>query len=97
MRHFRAQGAVSTTGAVAPVVASFEKVYADTLPSVWRMVRRMGVVASSVEDLVQEVYVVVHRKLSQFNGESSVKTWVLAITLGVVRNYRRTRKRKGQG
>jgi RNA polymerase sigma-70 factor (ECF subfamily) len=46
---------------------------------------------------VQEVFVVVHRKLSQFTGASTIKTWVLAITTGVVRNYRRTWRRKGSG
>jgi len=78
-------------------VPTFDVVYAETFRSVWRLVRRMGVVDTSVDDVVQEVFVVVYRKLSQFTGASTVKTWVLAIATGVVRNYRRTLRRKGPG
>ena len=76
---------------------TFEQVYAEAFRPVWRLVRRMGVVDTLVDDVVQDVFVVVYRKLPAFNGESSVKTWVLAITTGVVRNYRRAWRRKGAG
>lgn len=79
------------------VVPTFEQIYTETFRAVWRMVRRMGVVDTSVDDVVQEVFVVVYRKLPQFNGGSSVTTWVLAITTGIVRNYRRAWRRKGAG
>src|SRR5262249_12851861 len=36
-------------------------------------------------------------RLPGFEGRSSVKTWVYGIMMGVVRNYRRTRRRKGRG
>ena len=31
-----------------------DQVYAETFPAVWRMVRRMGVIDSAVDDVVQE-------------------------------------------
>jgi RNA polymerase sigma-70 factor (ECF subfamily) len=79
------------------VSPSFEQIYAETFAAVWRTARRMGVANAHIDDVVQEVYVVVHRNLSRFAGVSSLKTWVLAITTGVIRNYRRTWRRKGAG
>jgi RNA polymerase sigma-70 factor (ECF subfamily) len=76
---------------------TFDQVYADTFPAVWRMVRRLGIVDSAVEDVVQEVYLTVFRKLEQFEGRCAVKTWVLGIVIRVVNNYRRVRRRKGAG
>jgi RNA polymerase sigma-70 factor (ECF subfamily) len=48
-----------------------------------------------VDDVVQEVFVVAHRRLSSFEGRSSVKTWLFGILIRVVSDYRRTLRRKG--
>lgn len=74
---------------------TFDDVYAQTFPVVWRSARRLGVAPSAIDDVVQEVFVTVHRQLDQFEGRSAVKTWVFGILLRVVGNYRRTRRRKG--
>ncbi len=76
---------------------TFDEVYAETFPVVWRSARRLGVAESSIDDVVQEVFVAVHRQLDQFEGRCAVKTWVFGILLRVVGNYRRTRRRKGAG
>jgi RNA polymerase sigma-70 factor (ECF subfamily) len=86
--------APSAQGFVRP---TFDHVYAETFPAVWRTARRLGVVESAVDDVVQEVYVTVYRRLEQFEGRSSLKTWVFGILLHVVNNYRRSRRRKGAG
>ncbi len=36
-------------------------------------------------------------RLDQFEGRSTLKTWVFGILLHVVNNYRRSRRRKGAG
>ena len=87
-------GVVARSEFVCP---PFDQVYAETFPAVWRMVRRMGVIDSAVDDVVQEVYVTVYRKLAQFEGRCAIKTWVLGILTRVVNNYRRVRRRKGAG
>lgn len=76
---------------------SFDEVYQQTFPLVWRTVRRLGVGDSARDDVVQEVFFAVYRKLDEFEGRSSVKTWVFNILMGIVRNYRRSRRRKGKG
>jgi RNA polymerase sigma-70 factor (ECF subfamily) len=82
---------------VAFVRPSFEEVYQQTFPFVWRTVRRLGVGDSNRDDVTQEVFVTVYRRLGEFEGRSSVKTWVFNILMGIVRNYRRSRRRKGKG
>lgn len=72
----------------------FSTIYDDYADFVWRSVRRLGVDEASAEDVFQEVFVVVHRRLGDFEGRSSVKTWLFGIVLRVVRNHKRSLGRK---
>ncbi len=58
-------------------------------PYVWRVLRRLGVRESDVEDVCQEVFVVVHRRLPDFEGRSSVRTWVYGICIRTASDYRK--------
>lgn len=78
-----------------PVVPSFEEVYEQCFDFVWRNARRLGVAEAAVDDVVQEVFVVVYRRLADFEGRSSLKTWIFGILLRVVSDWRRSRRRKG--
>jgi RNA polymerase sigma-70 factor (ECF subfamily) len=69
-------------------IPSFENVYDTYFPYVWRSVQRLGVPAAAADDVVQEVFMVVHRKLPEFEGRSTLKTWLYGITLRVARAYR---------
>jgi RNA polymerase sigma-70 factor (ECF subfamily) len=66
----------------------FEAVFAELAPYVMRMLPRLGVAASDVEDVCQEVFVTVHAKLPTFEGRSAVRTWVYGICLRVASNHR---------
>jgi RNA polymerase sigma-70 factor (ECF subfamily) len=71
---------------------TFLDLYETHLSFVWNGVRRLGVPESAVEDVVQEVFLVVHRKLGDFEGRSSLKTWLFGIALRVVRHHRRRQR-----
>jgi RNA polymerase sigma-70 factor (ECF subfamily) len=75
-------------------VPSFEDVYDEHAEFVWRSLRRLGVLGASVDDALQDVFVVVHRRLRDFEGKSSLRTWLFGIVLGVARNYRRSARRR---
>jgi RNA polymerase sigma-70 factor (ECF subfamily) len=75
-------------------VPEFDAVYEAQVDFVWRTVRRMGVREADTDDVVQEVFVIVHRRLAEFAGRAQVKTWVFKILVHVVRHYWRTRQRK---
>ena len=75
-------------------IPSFENVYEENLKFVWRAARRLGIDPGDTDDVVQEVFVVAHRKLPEFEGRAQVKTWLLKILVRVVRHYFRTQQRK---
>jgi len=60
---------------------------------VWRTLRRMGVLAPSLDDAVQDVFLVVQRRFADFEGRSSEKTWLFGIVLRVASAYRKKRVR----
>lgn len=71
-----------------------DEVYRAHFAFVWRSARRLGVREASLDDVVQEVFVIVHRRLVDFEGRSSIRTWLFGITLRVVRDHRRSAARK---
>lgn len=72
---------------------AFDDVYDEHFDFVWRFVRRLGIPAALVDDVVQEIFVVVHRRLADFEGRSSLKTWLSAVVVRVVRDHRRRFRR----
>jgi RNA polymerase sigma-70 factor (ECF subfamily) len=72
-----------------PVVPTAQEVFAEHAPFVLRSVRRLGVRESEVEDVAQEVFVIVHRKLATWNGTSTLRTWLFGIALRVASAHRR--------
>lgn len=78
----------------APSVPSFDEVYDEYVDFVWRVLRRLGVPASSIPDAAQEVFVVVARRLAHFEGRSSLRSWIAGIAVLVARREYRTRLRR---
>lgn len=72
----------------------FERLYEAHAPFVWRTARGLGVSLADCDDAVQEVFVVAYRKLPDFAGRSSLRTWLCGIALGVVRNHKRKLQRR---
>ena len=74
--------------------ASFNELYEENFDFVWRSVRMLGVQLEAADDAAQDVFVVAHRRLADFQGRASPRTWLFAIALRVVADYRRSRRRK---
>jgi RNA polymerase sigma-70 factor, ECF subfamily len=68
---------------------AFEAVYRAHFRFVWRSLRRLGVPERDVPDAVQELFVVVHRKLAELDGKGRMTTWLYAIALRVASDRRR--------
>lgn len=81
---------------VAPgfVRPTFARVYETEFAFVWRSARRLGVRDAHLDDVVQETFLVVHRRLLSFDGRSSLRTWVFGVLRHAVRDYRRTLRRR---
>lgn len=76
------------------VVVPFARVYKEHFGFVWRSARSLGVRPAALDDVVQEVFVVVHRRLPEFERRSALRTWLSGILLNVVRHHRRSLVRK---
>jgi RNA polymerase sigma-70 factor (ECF subfamily) len=92
---FRARRPFVTSGAEVSGEITFEELYSNNVRFVWRTVRLLGVPESLVEDAVQDVFVVVHRRLPDFQPATSARAWLYQIARRVARDYRRRIRRKG--
>lgn len=73
------------------VTTGLEHVYRTHHAFVWKSVRRLGVPDAEVDDVVQDVFLVVHRRLADFESRSKMTTWLFAIAVHVVCDHRRSR------
>src|SRR5450432_2402687 len=70
------------------VAGDFNAVYGAWFGHVARWIRALGAPASDHDDLAQEVFVVVYRRLHDFDG-SNLAGWLYRIAAHQVRDYRR--------
>jgi RNA polymerase sigma-70 factor, ECF subfamily len=81
--------AIERERGASSAVPSFDDVYAQHAPFVWRILRTFGVGDVQIEDAVQDVFVVVHRRLPEWEGRAQVTTWLFAIARRIASTYRR--------
>jgi RNA polymerase sigma-70 factor (ECF subfamily) len=72
----------------------FDALYDEHFDFIWRTMGRLGVEAAAVEDATQDVFVVVLRRLAEFEGRSTIRTWLFGIALRVARDHRRAAARR---
>jgi RNA polymerase sigma-70 factor (ECF subfamily) len=73
----------------ADTMPTFDEVYAAHVAFVWRTLRTFGVGESQIEDAVQDVFVVVHRRLPEWEARAAMTTWLFAIARRVASTHRR--------
>jgi RNA polymerase sigma-70 factor (ECF subfamily) len=73
----------------AVAVPTFDDIYAAHVAFVWRVLRTLGVSEAQLEDAVQDVFVVVHRRLPEWEGRAAMTTWLFAIARRVASTHRR--------
>jgi RNA polymerase sigma-70 factor (ECF subfamily) len=83
------RGAPPTTGSVYDTA----KLYRDYAGKVSRWAARLTRSSSDADDLVQEVFLTVHRHLPALDRVHSPGPWLLKMTHNVARHFWRTRKR----
>jgi len=72
----------------------YSELYEQHFDFVWRSARYLGEPPASLDDAVQDVFLVAYRRFQDFEARSSPRTWLFAITLRVVSDHRRSRRRK---
>jgi RNA polymerase sigma-70 factor (ECF subfamily) len=66
----------------------FQQIYRQRFEDVGRWARALGARSPDVPDLVHEIFIVVYRRLAQFD-ERNVAGWLYQITRRKMRDYRR--------
>jgi RNA polymerase sigma-70 factor (ECF subfamily) len=72
-------------------VPSFEQVYDTHFDFVWRYTRERGVPPHAVADVVQEIFIVIYRKLGSFEDRYSLQTWIAMVVRRAARDHLRKR------
>jgi len=68
---------------------SVRQIFDEHARYIWRTLRHLGIPEADTPDLCQEVFVTVHRRLSSFEGRSSLRTWLYGICLRIASEHRR--------
>lgn len=72
----------------------FIELYQQQFDFVWRSVRMLRVPADVIDDVVQDVFLVAHRRLEDYEARASVRTWLFAIARRVASAQRRGLRRR---
>jgi RNA polymerase sigma-70 factor (ECF subfamily) len=79
-------------------IPSFAVVYETCFDLVWSAARQLGVSDEAIDDVVQEVFVVIHARLGTLQKVESLRSWVYSIARRVVSTHRRAmRSRRATG
>ena len=73
---------------------AFTDLVAHLQPAVYRWALTFARDPDEADEITQETFVLVHRKLSQFRGESAIEGWVYLITRRVALQRRRKHRRR---
>ncbi len=83
---------------IAEETVTFDQFYRAHLSFVHRNARRLlGPRAGDADDLTQEVFVVAMRRLEDFEGRSTIRSWLFGILRRVVMDHQKTRKQALRG
>lgn len=71
----------------------FRRIVEDHVDAVWRVARRCGITDTHLDDIVQEVFLVVSRRLHEIGAEGE-RAFVVGATVRVSANWRRSLRRR---
>jgi RNA polymerase sigma-70 factor, ECF subfamily len=69
--------------------AAFRELFRAHRSDVARLVHRMLGPSADLEDVIQEVFLQVHKSIRDFRGQARISTWLYRVTVNVVLMHRR--------
>jgi RNA polymerase sigma-70 factor (ECF subfamily) len=81
-----------TNKATAPTPGSvdFASLYKQEFGYAWRTLRRLGVRECDLPDVAHDLFIVVHRHISEYDPSRPLRPWLFGIAFRVVSDYRRS-------
>lgn len=95
-RGARAAPEVTTPDSSVPEAqrVTFDQLYDAHVDFLWRNARRLGVKDDAVDDVLQQLFLVVFRRLPEIKTAGSEKAWLFGVLVRVVRDHNRLLRRK---
>jgi DNA-directed RNA polymerase specialized sigma24 family protein len=79
------RGAAATPESLPGTLA---QIYDAHFDFVWRNARRLGVPEASADDVAQDVFMIVHRRIADYDGRAPLQAWIFGILVRVARDQR---------
>jgi RNA polymerase sigma-70 factor (ECF subfamily) len=76
-------------------VPSFRAIYDRYFDFVWSSARRLGVKPGALDDVVQEIFMVIHGKIDTLRQPESLRSWIYSIARRTVSGYHRSQRTRG--
>lgn len=70
----------------------FSSIYERYFDFVWSATRRLGVAPAAIDDVVQEVFIVIHGKIETLRQPESLRSWIYGIVRRTVSDHRRSQR-----
>ena len=70
----------------------FAKIYTTYFSFVWSMARYMGVESTSLDDVVQDIFVIICERLHTLQHPEALRSWIYGIARRVVSTHHRTQR-----
>ena len=80
---------------LVPALLNSGEVYRQHVVAVRRALLRLGVRDAELEDATQDVFIVLLRRLGDYDGQHAAKHWLMGIARRVASTYRRSARRRG--
>lgn len=81
-------------GGATVELPAFSQIYQTYFNFVWASARRLGVGASEIDDVVQEIFIVIHGRLSTLENPESLRSWIYGIVRRTVSTFHRAKRAK---
>ncbi len=88
------QGSPADESSARHPAPDLSAVYEAHFRYVWRCLRSLGIADAQLDDALQDVFIVVQRRLADFDGVAELRTWLYAIALRIARKYRERLRRE---
>jgi RNA polymerase sigma-70 factor (ECF subfamily) len=71
---------------------TFQELYRQNFEFVWSSVRHLGVGSDAVDDVVQDVFIVIHARLHTLERPEALRSWIYGIARRTVSHHHRSRR-----
>jgi RNA polymerase sigma-70 factor, ECF subfamily len=75
-------------------INEFAQIYRAYFGFVWACTRRLGVNENEIDDVVQEIFIVIHSRLKTLEQPESLRSWVYGIVRRTASTYHRNKRTK---